>query len=140
MQFDASIHRCAIIVNQDLALGFAMNAASIIGVGIGNKITQLIGNDLMSADNIYYPGVISASLPILKSSPERIKQIQKEIAEHEDIYILPFSLIAQSCKSYDDYTQKLTNTLDQEIQLAAIGLVGNKNSINKLTGNLSLFK
>ncbi|MDE5305939.1 DUF2000 family protein [Providencia stuartii] len=54
--------------------------------------------------------------------------------------MLPFSLIAQSCKSYDDYTQKLTNTLDQEIQLAAIGLVGNKNSINKLTGNLSLFK
>nr|WP_236611209.1 DUF2000 family protein [Providencia burhodogranariea] len=48
--------------------------------------------------------------------------------------------MAQSCKNYDDYAQKLTNTQDQDIQLAAIGLVGNKSKINKLTGNLLLFK
>lgn len=140
MQFDVSTHRCAIIINQDLALGLAMNAASIIGVGIGNKIEQLIGQDLASADNIHYPGVILASLPILKGSANRIKQIQKECYDIEDVYLLPFSLIAQSCKNYDEYKLRLMSTLDQDIQLAAIGLVGKKNKINKLTGNLSLFK
>jgi len=140
MQFDASVDRCVIVINQDLPIGLAINAASIIGVGIGNKIKQLIGQDLTSVDGIDYPGVISSSLPILKTTNEIIKKIQKDCSKLEGIYFLPFSLIAQSCKNYDDYAHKLTNTQDQDIQIAAIGLVGNKSKVNKLTGSLLLFK
>lgn len=140
MHFDASEDRCVIVINQDLPLGLAINAASIVGVGIGNKIKQLIGQDLISADGVDYPGVISSSLPILKTTNEMIKKIQKDCSKIEEIYFFPFSLIAQSCKSYDDYAQKLTSTQDQNIQIAAIGLVGKKSKVNKLTGNLLLFK
>ncbi|MCW2258340.1 hypothetical protein M2263_004431 [Providencia alcalifaciens] len=140
MQFDASVDRCVIVINQNLPLGLAINAASIVGVGIGNKIKQLIGQDLISIDGIDYPGVISSSLPILKATNEMIKKIQIDCSKLEGVYFLPFSLIAQSCKNYDDYVQKLTSAQDQDIQIAAIGLVGKKSKINKLTGNLLLFK
>lgn len=140
MQFDASVDRCVIVINQDLPLGLAINAASIVGIGIGNKIKQLIGQDLISVDGVDYPGVISSSLPILKTTNEMIKKIQNDCSKLEEVYFLPFSLIAQSCKNYDDYAKKLTSTQDQDIQIAAIGLVGKKSKVNKLTGNLLLFK
>ncbi|EKT61824.1 hypothetical protein OOA_09478 [Providencia burhodogranariea DSM 19968] len=77
MQFDASVDRCVIIINQNLPLGLAINAASIIGVGIGNEIKQLIGKDLISVDGVDYPGVISSSLPILKTTNDIIKKYKK---------------------------------------------------------------
>ena len=60
MIFNPTEHRCAIVVNQNLSNGLAMNAASVIGVSLGNKVNNMVGNDLNSLDNMNYPGVIYA--------------------------------------------------------------------------------
>ncbi|MCD2528308.1 DUF2000 domain-containing protein [Providencia huaxiensis] len=75
MIFNPAEHRCAIVVNQGLSNGLAMNAASVIGVSLGNKVNNIVGEDLNSTDNINYPGVIYVPLPILKSPEQYIKEI-----------------------------------------------------------------
>lgn len=140
MIFNPVEHRCAIVVNQDLSNGLAMNAASVIGVSLGNKVNNIVGGDLNSLDNVNYPGVIYAPLPILKSAGLYMKEIEVAAHQKDDIYIIPFSLLAQSCRTYDEYQQKLSEQQYQDIQLAGIGLVGNKKSVTQLIGHLPLFR
>ncbi|WP_272665324.1 DUF2000 domain-containing protein [Providencia sp. PROV174] len=140
MIFNPTEHRCAIVVNQNLSNGLAMNAASVIGVSLGNKVNNMVGNDLNSLDNMNYPGVIYAPLPILKSSEQYMKEIEVAAYQKDDIYIIPFSLLAQSCRTYDEYQQKLSEQQYKDIQLAGIGLVGNKKAVTQLIGHLPLFK
>ncbi|AWS51093.1 MULTISPECIES: DUF2000 domain-containing protein [Providencia] len=140
MIFNPTEHRCAIVVNQNLSNGLAMNAASVIGVSLGNKVNNMVGNDLNSLDNMNYPGVIYAPLPILKSAEQYMKEIEVAAYQKDDIYIIPFSLLAQSCRTYDEYQQKLSEQQYKDIQLAGIGLVGNKKAVTQLIGHLPLFK
>ncbi|HGN1708132.1 TPA: DUF2000 domain-containing protein [Providencia rettgeri] len=140
MIFNPVEHRCAIVVNQELSNGLAMNAASVIGVSLGNKVNNMVGSDLNSLDNVNYPGVIYAPLPILKSAELYMKEIEVAAYQKNDIYIIPFSLLAQSCRTYDEYQQKLSEQQYQDIQLAGIGLVGNKKSVTQLIGHLPLFR
>lgn len=140
MIFNPAEHRCAIVVNQDLSNGLAMNAASVIGVSLGNKVNNIVGEDLNSADNINYPGVIYAPLPILKSPEQYIKEIEVAALKVNEIYIIPFSLLAQSCRTYDEYQQKLLEHEYKNIQLAGIGLVVNKKAVTQLIGHLPLFR
>ena len=53
---------------------------------------------------------------------------------------MPFSALAQSCKTYEEYESRIAEADSPAIELVAIGLVGPKKLISKLTGNLALFK
>jgi len=139
MKFDASQHRCTIIIDKDLPAGLAINAASVIGISFGRTTENLVGPDRQSMDAVNYPGVIYSPLPVLLASGEYIQELQR-IAKEEAIYAMPFSALAQSCKTYDEYGARISSVSSEEIELVAIGLIGPKKRITKLTGNLALFK
>ncbi|GAB7218020.1 MULTISPECIES: DUF2000 domain-containing protein [Dickeya] len=140
MKFDASQHRCTIIIDKDLPTGLAMNAASVIGISFGRMIENLVGPDMQSLDNVNYPGVIYSPLPVLLSSGEYLHEIQANVENDNDIYIMPFSALAQSCKTYDEYGERISSVNSKNIELVAIGLIGPKKKITKMTGNLPLYK
>ncbi|ASA58178.1 DUF2000 domain-containing protein [Vibrio gazogenes] len=140
MEFDASKHKCTIIVDQDLHPGLAINAASVIGISFGKTVNNLVGPDMQSMDNVNYPGVIYSPLPVLLSTGEHIQNLLAIAEQDEQIYTMPFSALAQSCKTYDEYGERISSVTSQHIELVAIGMIGPKKTINKLTGNLPLFK
>lgn len=140
MKFDPSIHKSVIVVDQDLPAGLAINAVSVIGVSFGKLTTELVGPDLKSQDNINYPGVVYSPLPILVSKSEVLHDIQKAMLDEEDCLVMPFSKLAQSCKTYNEYEERLSNTKAEDVVLAGIGVIGSMKKINKLTGNLPLFR
>jgi hypothetical protein len=137
MKFDASLHRCTIIINKNLPIGLAMNAASVIGISFGCTVENLVGLDLQSQDDVNYPGVIYSPLPILTASHDYIHELLEITKQEKDIYHMPFSALAQSCKTYDE---KISSVRSQDIELVAIGLIGPKKKINKITGSLPLYK
>lgn len=140
MKFDATQHRCTIVINKNLPIGLAMNAASVIGISFGRTVENLVGSDLKSQDDINYPGVIYSPLPILTASKEYIHELLSSAEQEDDIYHMPFSALAQSCKTYDEYGKKISTVRSDEIELVAIGLIGPKKKITKITGSLPLYK
>lgn len=126
MEFDASKHKCTIIVDQDLPPGLAINAASVIGISFGKTVTNLVGPDMHSMDNVNYPGVIYAPLPVLLSTGEHIQNLLAIAEQDEQIYTMPFSALAQSCKTYDEYGERISSVTSQHIELVAIGIIGPK--------------
>lgn len=140
MRFDASKHRCTIVIEQSLASGLAVNAASVIGITFGRTVENLVGPDMQSMDGITYPGVIYAPLPVLVASGDYLRELQEMGHQQEDLYVVPFSALAQSCKTYDEYGGKINSVPASNIELVALGLMGPKKAITRLTGNLKLYR
>lgn len=140
MKFDASLHKCTIVINKDLGAGLSMNAASVIGISFGKTVENLVGPDMQSQDGVDYPGVIYAPLPVLLAQGSYVQELLMQAKKDDEIYVMPFSSLAQSCKTYDEYGEKITAVDSQYIELVAIGLIGPKKKITKLTGNLSLYR
>jgi len=140
MKFDASQHRCTIIIDKDLPSGLAINAASVIGISFGRTVENLVGPDMQSLDKVNYPGVIYSPLPVLLAPGKYLHEIQASAVNDEDIYIMPFSALAQSCRTYEEYGEKISSINNSNIELVAIGLIGPKKKVTKITGNLPLYK
>lgn len=140
MKFDASQHRCTIIIDKELSSGLSINAASVIGISFGRMVENLVGPDMQSKDNINYPGVIYSPLPVLFASADYIGELLTITEGDEEIYSVPFSALAQSCKTYDEYGEKIAAVNSKHIPLVAIGLVGPKKKITRMTGNLPLYR
>jgi hypothetical protein len=140
MDFDATIHKCVIVVDKALGLGHAINAVSVIGVSMGRSVEGLVGPDMQSRDGVNYPGVIYAPLPILFSNNELLRNILEKALEDDEIQSIPFSALAQSCKTYQEYEERISEADNSTIEVVAIGLIGSKKNISKLTGSLPLFK
>lgn len=140
MNFDATIHKCVIVVDKALGLGHAINAVSVIGVSMGRSVEGLVGPDMQSRDNVNYPGVIYAPLPILLSNNELLREILEKSLEDDEIQSIPFSALAQSCKTYQEYEARISEADSSTIEVVAIGLIGPRKNISKLTGSLPLFK
>lgn len=140
MDFDVKIHKCTIVIDQNLSVGLAANAASVIGIGFGKTVNNLVGPDMQSNNDVNYPGVIYAPLPVLKSSSDYIMELLNIAEQEDDIYCMPFSDLAQSCKTYDEYGERINSTKSEDIGLVAIGLIGPKKKVSKLTGGLSLYQ
>lgn len=140
MNFDASVHKCVIVVDKALGLGHAANAVSVIGVSLGRSVEGLVGPDMQSRDQVNYPGVIYAPLPILLASNEQLHALQEKALLDDEIHSMPFSALAQSCKTYQEYEARISEADSSAIELVAIGLIGPQKKISKFTGNLPLFK
>ena len=139
MDFDANTHRCTIVIDQQLPAGLAMNAASVIGISFGKLTGNLVGPDQQSLDGVNYPGVIYAPLPVLLADGNYLRELQQISGADSDIFSMPFSALAQSCKTYEEYGERIADAHSDQIELVAIGLIGPKKKITRLTGNLKLY-
>ncbi|AWP34781.1 DUF2000 domain-containing protein [Pantoea eucalypti] len=140
MKFDASQHRCTIIIDKDLPAGLAMNAASVIGISFGRTVDNLVGPDMQSLDEVNYPGVIYAPLPVLLASGDYLHELQASAESDDEMYVMPFSALAQSCKTYEEYGERISSVKSENIELVAIGIIGPKKKLTRMTGNLPLYK
>ena len=75
--------------------------------------------------------MIYAPLPVLLAPGEVIHDLQKTAESDEEIYIMPFSALAQSCKTYDEYGERISSVNSSQIELVAVGLIGPKRKSRK---------
>ncbi|MBA0048682.1 DUF2000 domain-containing protein [Mycobacteroides sp. LB1] len=140
MAFIAAIHKSVVLVDEELPIGLSANAVSVIGVSMGRALDGLVGPPLESRDGHRYPGVVLAPLPILVAPQMELRAKYLRAADDPDMIVFPFSNLAQSCKTYDEYEALLSAADSAEIPLSAVGIVGPRKSVNKLAGSFSLLK
>lgn len=75
----------------------------------------------------------------LKGPAERIKAIREALYEDEFAYltVVDFSNLAQGCKTYSEFIEKMAQTDEAALSYLGIALCGNKKKMNKLTGSLA---
>ncbi|MBQ0829541.1 DUF2000 domain-containing protein [Streptomyces tagetis] len=140
MNQDIKNSKCVIVVNGDLPTGLTVNAASVVSLTLGRSVPELIGPDVKDADGGVHLGITLIPVPVLTSSAERIAQIHRLAVSDPEVVVVGFSDLAQSCRTYEEYMERMSGTAPADLAYSSIGLFGPRKQLNKWTGSLALLR
>lgn len=134
--------KCVIIIDKELPLGLIANTSAILGCTLGKSIGSIVGEDVSDIGNFPHKGIVKIPIPILSSTKNKIRDLYTIVKEKysKEITIIDFNDIAQKCKIYDDYIQRLSCTDSSELNYLGICFYGSKKTITSLTGSLPTLK
>ncbi|MEW2548737.1 DUF2000 domain-containing protein [Streptomyces sp. NPDC047002] len=132
--------KCTFVVDGDIATGLAMNAVAALSLSVGHLTEGIIGDDVKDADGVSHHGITSIPLPILRGDRAALRDIVLKSAEFPDVLVVDFTEVAQSSRSYDEYTDRTGRIIAAELPYIAIAVCGGKSAVNKLTGSLPLYR
>ena len=134
--------KCVMVIDENLPLGIIANTAAVMGVTLGKIMPDLVGTDVYDKSGYGHFGIIEIPIPILKGNAELIKEIRTRLYQQEfsDLRVVDFSDLAQKCKTYDEYIEKMAAADESGLQYLGIAICGAKKKVNKLTGNMPLLR
>jgi len=134
--------KCVMVIDEGLPLGILANTAAILGITLGKKMPQVVGADVTDETGSAHLGIIEFPVPILKGNPEMLRTIREKLygPEFADVTVVDFSDLAQGCKTYAEFIEKMGKTPETDLNYLGIALCGPKKKVNKLTGNMPLLR
>lgn len=134
--------KCVMVLDERLPLGFVANTAGILGITLGKEMPEIVGEDVEDEAGKLHLGIIEFPVPILRADAAKIKELRERLYGDDlaDVTVVDFSDLAQSCKTYAEFIEKMQRTKEDALQYFGIALCGSKKKINKLTGNLPLLR
>ena len=118
------------------------NTAAILGITLGQKLPEVVGDDVVDQSGQTHLGIIAFPVPILKGSREGIRELLEKLRqpEFQGAVAVDFSELAQGCKTYCDYITKMGNTPETDLSYLGLAICGSKRLVNQLTGSLPLLR
>lgn len=139
--FAPGTHKIVLILDEYLGAGLAANTAAVLTLSLGNLLrSSVLGPDLTDASGITHAAITNIPLPILKADPDAIRALAGKSKGEDAVYVVDVTDAAQTTKNYDDYTEKLGKTPDDDLKYLGIAICGPKKVVNRLTGHLALFR
>ena len=137
---DLQNEKCVMVIDEALPLGMIANTAAIMGITLGKQMPEVVGTEVRDKTGNRHLGIIEFPVPILKGTKELIKSIREKLYETEfsDLTVVDFSDLAQSCKTYEEFINKMKEVSEEELHYFGIAICGNKKKVNKLTGSMAL--
>lgn len=134
--------KAVMIIDGGLPAGLAANTAAILGVTLGRRAPEYVGHNVTDASGLTHTGIITIPVPILKGDKSALQTLRRALftEEYGDLVVIDFSDIAQSCKTYGDYTALSAKTEESKYNYLGLAILGNKKKINKLTGSMPLLR
>lgn len=134
--------KCVMVIDGTLPLGIIANTAAIMGITLGKKVPEMVGADVTGQSGSKHLGIVKFPVPVLRGSPKAIRQIREQLhqPDFQDFTVVDFSDLAQGCKTYDEFIEKMGRTPESALQYLGIAICGTKKKINKLTGSMPLLR
>ncbi len=132
--------KIVMVVNNELPAGLIANTTAVLGISLGNLPLDLIGDDCLDSDHYTHKGITKESIPVLSSNANYLSKIYRMCLDMEDIELIGFNTIAQSCRDYNEYMGKLSNARNSELTYSGLCLYGKRKKIDRMTGSLGLLK
>lgn len=127
------------IVADDLPVGLAINTGALLGATLGNKLPYMIAKGLPDGSGIMHLGLSWLPMPILKADRPTIKAIT-ESARNAGLVVTDVSESAQTARTFEEYEQRLSDVTNEALVYLGVGLYGDKKTVNKLVGKLTLYR
>ena len=144
---DYQNEKCVIVMDEQLPVGILANTAVadeklwLIAM-LGQKLPEVVGDDVVDQSGQTHLGIIAFPVPILKGSREGIRELLEKLRqpEFQGVVAVDFSELAQGCKTYCDYITKMGNTPETDLSYLGLAICGSKRLVNQLTGSLPLLR
>ncbi len=134
--------KCVMVIDENLPLGIIANTAAIMGITLGKKMPEVVGADVYDRTGNRHLGIIEFPVPILKGNADMIKTIREKLYEQgfSDLTVVDFTDLAQGCKTYDEFIEKMKEVPEIDLNYLGIAICGAKKKVNQLTGSMALLR
>lgn len=134
--------KCVMVIDEGLPRGLLANTAAIMGITLGKKMPEVVGADVADQSGREHLGIIEFPVPILRGSPESIRQMREKLyqLDFRDLTVVDFSDLAQGCRTYDEFVEKMGQIPESSLQYFGVAVCGPKKKVNKLTGSMPLLR
>ncbi len=134
--------KCVMIIDENLPLGLIANTSAIMGITLGQKCPEVVGENVIDQNGNEHLGIIEFPVPILKGNINSIKGVRDRLYEEgfSELLCVDFSDVAQSCKTYEEFIGKMNGVSSENLNYLGICICGPKKKVNKLTGNMPLLR
>lgn len=139
---DLQNEKCVMVIDENLPLGIIANTAAIMGITLGKEMPEVVGANVTDQGGNQHLGIIEFPVPILKGNPDLIKEIREKLYQPDfrDLTAVDFSDLAQGCKTYDEFMEKMEHTSENTLRYFGLAICGPKKKVNKLTGSMPLLR
>lgn len=139
---DLQNEKCVMVIDESLPLGIIANTAAILGITLGKKRPEVVGADITDQNGNEHLGIIEFPVPILRGSQSVIRQIREMLyqPDFQELTVVDFSDLAQGCKTYGEFIEKMGHTPENDLRYFGIAICGAKKKVNKLTGSMALLR
>jgi hypothetical protein len=138
---DTNLTKCAVIVNDQLAPGFAVNTAAVLGVSLGKLRSEMVGRDLPDSSGRLHHGITTVPIPVLKADPSFLSDLRSRLREFEpDLTVIEVISATKTTKSYEEYAAVFETSPEAEIEFFGLALYGDKKTVARFTGGLPLLR
>ena len=123
---DLQNEKCVMVIDENLPLGIIANTAAIMGITLGKKLPEVVGVDVYDRTGNEHLGIIEFPVPILKGNADIIKNIREKLYDPEfsDLTVVDFSDLAQSCKTYSEFIEKMKGLAETDLNYFGIVICG----------------
>ncbi len=131
--------RCVIVVDSELSVGRAANAAAVIALTVGQRHPSLVGAPLVDASAYEHPGLIPIGISILAAKQEELSTLRgKGVLVGCDI--IDFPTQGQQTNDYSAFQDAVAQVATEDLRYVGVALVGARKPISKIVANLGLLK
>lgn len=139
---DLNTEKCVMVIDGDLPPGVIANTAAIMGITLGKEMPEVVGCNALDKNGNEHLGIIAFPVPILRATPETIKAIREKLYQPDfrDLTAVDFSDLAQGCRTYDEFTEKMSRASEGSLRYLGLAICGPRKKVNKLTGSMPLLR
>lgn len=139
---DPKNEKCVMILDENLPLGLIANTAAIMGITLGKKLPEVVGADVLDRSGNVHLGIIEFPVPVLKASCDTIKAVRERLyrPEYQELTVVDFSDLAQGCRTYDEFIQKMEQAPEETLEYLGVAICGPKKKVNQFTGSMPLLR
>ena len=95
-----------------------------------------------TSTQIFFARVMPVYMRLRWSMTKCFKEMRERLyqPDYVDLTVVDFSDLAQSCKTYDEFIEKMGCTPESDLRYFGVAIFGAKKKVNKLTGSLPLLR
>ncbi|HEY1611531.1 MAG TPA: DUF2000 domain-containing protein [Paraburkholderia sp.] len=135
----ATPERCVIVVDGQLPVGRAANAAAVIALTVGQRHPALVGPPLVDASGVAHPGLIPIGIAVLAADQATLATIRDKGAA-AGCDIVDFPMQGQQTNDYSAFRDAVAQVATAGLQYVGVALIGARKPIGKIVANLGLLK
>lgn len=131
--------KAVVVIAEDLPVGLAINAATLVTSSFGNQLSHLIGNNVSDRSGLSHSGLTWLPFTILKASRDALNKLRAE-SQGQKLLTVDIPEAAQMARVYEDFSYRMSAINGEDMRYLAVGIYGDKNKVVALTRKLALYK
>lgn len=133
------VQRVVLVVREDLPVGQAVNAGTVLGASVGSLLDLPLGAGGADASGTSYGGIVTTPVPVLAAGEKELTRLFRAANTDERLVALSLTETARRARTYEAYLTSLADTDEADLDIAARIVAGPRNRVTRATKHLPLF-